>query len=1371
MLKIKTFVSLSSQINKIRIMRKPLFLLLLLYSTISLSQGIIVDTTTLSIPQLVREELMQNACANESNFKFSSHQGIGEFTNTNPNFPISSGIIIRNGIAKYTEGIYTGVNESSQLNTANDVDLQSISDSNGQIVPITDVSFIQFDFTPLSSNFSFDFLFASNEYGEFQCGFSDVFAFILTDLTTGIATNLAVLPGTTTPVSVKNIRDEQYNSSCLSANANLFGQYNVDNPGASAINMRGDTKVLTASSTVIPNRTYSIKLAIGDYNDSSYDSAVFIKGGSFKTTMDLGPDRTICEGERITLQSGLVGNYTYSWTLDGVIIPGETSESLTLNKVGTYGVTATLSGCVIKDEVVISNLVIKSPKNLINCYSGNPTYQYDLTQNNLITLGLNPAEYSLNYFDSLAAANSNGPTIPDSQLASFTSAGNQTIYIKVIHVTNRNTYCNNLLSFDLLLTAPINAVKPPDLSFCDTNFGKVIVDLTVQEVPILNGLNSLDYEITYYTSQAEANSASNAITNPNSFMTSLSQSPQTIWVRIANVSNLVCYTTVSFNVIVYSLPTVDDISDVIACNSYTLPLITSGEYFTGPNGTGIKLNIGDVITKSGIYFIYSGSTPTNNCTNENSFRLTFVYEINFSKEGCGNYIVPVVDAGAFYTATGGAGILLPAGTSLTTDQTIYYYAVINGVVCRDEAVPIKVYPLPLVDQPKDVVTCDSFALPPLTNGNYYGISGGVGTSLNAGDLITSSQTLFVFADDGKCTNEHSFRVDIVNAAAFVPIAECGSYTLPPIAIGSYFDRPNGSGNAIPAGTVITSSQTVYYYVVTTTSPNCTDNLQYQITIKPLPLVDTPSDRLECNSYLLPTLSNGNYYTETKGGGLSLKAGDVITKTQTIYIYATSTDCSNEHSFHVEIRPLPPVDSFTDVITCTNFKLPKLKNGSYYTATGGPHGLGNSLAVGTAITTTQTIYIYNEWPDFAKCSNESFFKVNANGIDVGTFSDVNACGSYILPLLKIGNYYSKPNGKGSVIPAGTVLLTSQTVYVYAVVGTRLTCSSEKSFLVTISQVPVLVSEPDVAICASYTLPPLQIGNYYSGPNATETFYSAGQQISTSQKMYIYATAATNSNCFSQDDFNITIYPLKDIPLKSGAICVDYQTGTLINPVQLNSTLNASEYTLDWYLEGNKINTGSSYTAIQEGSYTIISTKNTPNIGNDCGYNSATVIVEKSSPAIATVTVTDAFEDNIDLIVTITNGFGIYEYQMDGGNFQTSNVFFNVSSGQHIITVKDTKGNCDNRVLIANVLKYPKFFTPNNDGYHDTWNIIDLAFQTDAVINIYDRYGKFLKELSPSGLGWDGNYNGNPLPSTDYWFQVSYTQNGIAQVFKSHFSMKR
>ncbi len=1351
-------------------MRAALLLLLLFYSAISTSQGIVVDTTTLGIPELIRAELMQNGCSNESNFKFSSHQGIGKFTNTNPNFPISSGIIIRNGIAKYSEGSYTGNNESSRLNNATDSDLQIISDSNGQIVPVTDVSFIQFDFTPLSSNFSFDFLFASNEYGEFQCGFSDVFAFILTDLTTGISTNLAVVPGTNTPVSVKNIRDQQYNSSCLSANANLFDRYNFTNPAGSPINMRGETKVLTASSTVIPNRTYRIKLAIGDYNDSNYDSAVFIKGGSFMTTMDLGPDRTICQGEKITLKSDLVGNYNYVWTLNGVVIPNENSNSLTIDKAGTYGVTATLSGCVVKDEVVVQDLIIKSPKNLTACYSASGTYQYDLTQNNLAELGIDPTKFAIYYFDSQTSANANSPAIPENQLKSYTSSGNQTIYIKAVPVDDKPFFCNNVISFNLLVTNPINIVKPPDINACDNIFKNVAVNLTVNENLILNGLNSSEYKISYYQIETDANNAKNGISDPKAFLTSSSQSPKTIWVRVENISNSFCYTSVNFNIIVNPLPPVDKIPNVIACDSYTLPPLANGEYNTSINGTGAKLNPGDVITKSGTIYIYKASA-TNNCSNESSFNITLIYEIDFKKEACGQYVVPQVPAGGFYTQAGGRGDSIPEGTAFTTSQTIYYYAIINGSVCRDIAVPFIVYPLPEVDKPENIVTCDSYTLPPLANGNYFTSAGGLGKALNAGDKITSSQTLYIFANDGRCTNEHSFKIDIVNSPIFVPISRCGSFTLPPISIGGYYESPSGQGKNIPAGTVITTSQTVYYYAVTTTSPNCTENLKYVITIKPLPLVDKPINRLECARYVLPPLTNGNYYTKTNGGGTPLKAGDVITSTQTLYVYSVGPECTNEHSFVVEIRPLPSVDSFTDVVTCTAFQLPKLRNGKYYTATGGPNGLGTQIAEGTAINTTQTIYIYNEWADFKSCSNETFFKVNYNGIDVGEFSNINVCDSYTLPPLKLGNYYGQPNGKDPIIPAGTILQTSQIVYVYAISGNRLTCTSEKSFSVTISKTPILTDTPDIAICESYTLPPLEIGNYYSEPNGTGTQCTAGQKINASQKMYIYAVATTNSSCFAQDDFYITIYPLKNFTVQNGAICVDYKTGTLQHSVELSSGINSPDYTIEWYLNNTKMGTGPTYTAVQDGVYTIIPVKNVPDVGNDCGYNPTTVTVEKSSPAIATVTVSGEFEDNIDIIVNLINGFGTYEYQLDDGDFQTNNIFQNVDSGEHAITVRDTKANCDNLILFAKVLKYPKFFTPNNDGYHDTWNIPDLADQPDAVITIFDRYGKLITVIKPSGAGWDGNFNGNQLPSTDYWFLVTYTQNGVIQEFKAHFSMKR
>ncbi|MBC5836281.1 T9SS type B sorting domain-containing protein, partial [Flavobacterium sp. F372] len=90
----------------------------------------------------------------------------------------------------------------------------------------------------------------------------------------------------------------------------------------------------------------------------------------------------------------------------------------------------------------------------------------------------------------------------------------------------------------------------------------------------------------------------------------------------------------------------------------------------------------------------------------------------------------------------------------------------------------------------------------------------------------------------------------------------------------------------------------------------------------------------------------------------------------------------------------------------------------------------------------------------------------------------------------------------------------------------------------------------------------------------------------------------------------------------------------------------------------------------------------------------------------------------------------------------------------------------------VIDYPKYFTPNGDGIHDTWNVIGLN-QADAKLYIFDRYGKLIKQLSTAenSPGWDGTYNGLQAPSTDYWFTIDFKENSEQKQFKSHFSLKR
>ena len=155
-------------------------------------------------------------------------------------------------------------------------------------------------------------------------------------------------------------------------------------------------------------------------------------------------------------------------------------------------------------------------------------------------------------------------------------------------------------------------------------------------------------------------------------------------------------------------------------------------------------------------------------------------------------------------------------------------------------------------------------------------------------------------------------------------------------------------------------------------------------------------------------------------------------------------------------------------------------------------------------------------------------------------------------------------------------------------------------------------------------------------------------------------------------------------------------------------------------------------------------------------------------IENIEVIDATSNN--MITVFVSGEGDYEYAIDSifGPYQDSNVFENVGPGFHSIFVRD-KNNCGSIEEMVAVIGFPKFLTPNGDGYHDTWQVYGLsdASQPESIIYIFDRFGKLLKELSPRGKGWDGTFNGQPLPSSDYWFHVKL-QDG--RIFKSHFTLK-
>ena len=339
----------------------------------SLSQGVcalITDTSLYTVEELVTDVLINSECNQASNITFStginfgSTNGIGYFESNGSEWPFENGLIMTSGDVSNAVGPETGVLGDGDYNWPGDADLEAfipglnLGDTNN-------ASIIEFDFVPVSNSMSFDFIFAAEEYGTFQCTFTDAFAFLLTD-SSGNTTNLAIVPGTDDPISVLTVRDDQFNDSCESVNeewfANYYGAGGLD-PSTSPTNFIGHTEVMTAQAEVIPNELYNIKLVVADDGDTIYDSAVFIDGGSFNIgQLDLGEDilvssgNALCEGQEIVLDAGaLPNNSTIEWFMDGVLIDGESGVSLTVTETAFYSAIITVDNtdCAYGDDILV----------------------------------------------------------------------------------------------------------------------------------------------------------------------------------------------------------------------------------------------------------------------------------------------------------------------------------------------------------------------------------------------------------------------------------------------------------------------------------------------------------------------------------------------------------------------------------------------------------------------------------------------------------------------------------------------------------------------------------------------------------------------------------------------------------------------------------------------------------------------------------------------------------------------------------------------------------------------------------------------------------------------------------------------------------
>ena len=254
-----------------------------------------------------------------------------------------------------------------------------------------------------------------------------------------------------------------------------------------------------------------------------------------------------------------------------------------------------------------------------------------------------------------------------------------------------------------------------------------------------------------------------------------------------------------------------------------------------------------------------------------------------------------------------------------------------------------------------------------------------------------------------------------------------------------------------------------------------------------------------------------------------------------------------------------------------------------------------------------------------------------------------------------------------------------------------------------------------------------------------------------------------------EFEFTVNKIPKINLKdTGVICGNLATLYITLDAGINDGSPSTGYSYKWFKDTVEIVGETNYTLTkvnQAGIYTVT----VKTIPEGCTSTRTITVVASDLAKLSPPTVID-LADNNTVTVNIT-GAGDYVFSIDEpyGPFQESNVFTNVSAGIHQIYVKDLNG-CGTVPQEINILGIPKFFTPNGDGIHDYWNVkgVSAIFNAKTIVTIFDRFGKLIKQISPLDQGWNGTYNGEPLPATDYWYSIEF-ENG--KNVKGNFTLKR
>jgi len=1037
-----------------------------------------------------------------------------------------------------------------------------------------------------------------------------------------------------------------------------------------------------------------------------------------------------------------------------ITVPGAYAN--TTNPQTIYVVVEGLNGCTNQTsfELNVNPLPsITTPQQLELCDYDNPgdeQEQFNLEDATLdITGGDTTIDITYHETQADADAGSNPLTSPYTN-----TQNNQTIYIRA---EDEDTGCSQSQGFTLtLIVNPLPSPQVPTepVEVCDTdNDGFEEFDLDEQIAIILN--TEPDVSITFHLTEANAETGSNAIDTSQPFGLS-SANNQTLYVRAEN-DLTGCYVVEELILEVVPTPEIITLEDLFVCDDDTA------------NGLAV--------------FDLTINTP-NALGSQDPTDLLVTYHESQADAAAG--IDAIVNPGSYTNTSNGQLIYVRIENTETGCIDTFDFT-------DDNSFSLNVEPLPVVNEPSVLQVCDDdYQTTPVSQTIF--------------DLTTKEAEI---AGQTPAPDSYEFKY-----------------------YESIADQDNDNAIADPQNYENTANpQTIYITVVNTRTDNqCEDYTTLTLEVLPLPSpsetdlealrlqeCDDDNDGVAANPFDLEQsgllIAGGenveiSYYKTENAAEEGDESVVEFIDTPAAYVNEPSFNERNDEGLIVQVI-YARVDSGVNGNFCyviVPFELQVVPAPELNPA-GDPFGytLCEDGTTGQAMV------------DFGDVTRNLYDNTNGDPSTIIPLLDPAVDQDQDIDNYTVTYYASEPDAEAGMNPLSNGELASDgDSFFIRVEYTDTGCFNTDAIgevIITVEERPSIEDASiDEEVCSdepggnTATLDLTQYNGQVNpgSPQGTAVVYYANQAdydndqaiqeptfyttVSNPQTI-IAETINTATLCESPSVAEITIEvndrPDVDLSNYDGLIiCADTNPLTPVeggnyDPIIIETGLDAADYTFVWTLDGSTLSEdGPSLTADQAGTYEVTVTDQDGNIA--CSTTTSATIEQGNPPEFEVSPLTLSFEEDHAILVSNITGEGDYEFRLNNGPWQAADedgtlTFTDVAPGEHLVYGRDVNG-CGTTVKVISFIDYPKFFTPNQDGYNDRWNIIGLQDQPQAKVYIFDRYGKLIKQLSPVGEGWDGTYNGKAMPSNDYWFRVEYMEtlpDGSQQPreFKANFTLKR